>query len=136
MESQGCGVMNALRAAFATIRRRISKRRVRQRQKNYRISQMQAMERMEQERDKGLNKTLQKPKAEVAKPGLKTSARGCSRAQLEASGWRPRGQEGEARSVVEERMPAAIRASQEARLTKRVKITTVLRHDHAGCLNV
>ncbi|XP_063040611.1 uncharacterized protein LOC134435517 [Engraulis encrasicolus] len=125
MESQcgcGCGFLNALRSAFAAIRKQVRKRRVRQRQRNLRVSPMEAMDTIEKEEDKKPNETADTP--------LKTSARGCSRAQLYVSGWRPKGHETLAemrRRTNQDRIRAANRAFMEARLpTTRIKITTVV----------
>ena len=79
LESCGC-FMDALRAAFTSIRDRIRKRGVRQRRRNYRISNMQAMEKMDQERDRGLKERV-RPEVEVAKCG---------------SGWKPSQEDGAA----------------------------------------
>ena len=86
MESRGC-FLDALRAAFASIRDKIHKRGVIQRRRNYRISKMQAIAKMDQERGRGL-KVGVRPEVEVVS-GAKTDHR---RAHLVASGWKPGGE--------------------------------------------
>ena len=110
MESRGC-FLDALRAAFASIRDTIRKR-VKQRRRNYRISKMQAIEKMDQERGRGLKVTV-RPEVEVVR----------SRARLVASGWKPRGEEGEVtKSKVQEKMDTTLQAFQESRKPQRVQL--------------
>lgn len=64
---------------------------------------MQAMEKMDQERDRGLKETVR-------------------RARLVASGWRPRQEDGAAmRSQVHEKMDTTLQASQERRNPQKVQ---------------
>ena len=110
MESRGC-FLDALRAAFASIRDTIRKR-VKQRRRNYRISKMQAIEKMDQERGRGLKVTV-RPEVEVVR----------SRARLVASGWKPRGEEGKVtKSKVQEKMDTTLQAFQESRKPQRVQL--------------
>ena len=111
MESRGC-FMDALRAAFSSIRDKIRKRGVKQRRRNYRISKMQAIEKMDQERGRGLKATV-RPEVEVVR----------SRARLVASGWKPRGEEGKVtKSKVQEKMDTTLQAFQESRKPQRVQL--------------
>ena len=111
MESRGC-FLDALRAAFSSIRDKIHKRGVKQRRRNYRISKMQAIEKMDQERGRGLKATV-RPEVEVVR----------SRARLVASGWRPRGEQGEvSKSKVQEKMDTTLQAFQESRKPQRVQL--------------
>ena len=115
MESRGC-FLDALRAAFASIRDKIRKRGVKQRRRNYRISKMQAIAKMDQERGRGL-KVGVRPEVEVVS-GAKTAQR---RARLVASGWKPRGEEGKVtKSKVQEKMDTTLQAFQESRKPQRV----------------
>ena len=111
MESRGCFV-DALRAIFSSIRDKIRKRGVKQRRRNYRISKMQAIAKMDQERGRGLKATV-RPEVEVVR----------SRARLVASGWKPRGEEGEVtKSKVQEKMDTTLQAFQESRKPQRVQL--------------
>ena len=117
MESRGC-FLDDLRAAFASIRDKIHKRGVIQRRRNYRISKMQAIAKMDQERGRGL-KVGVRPEVEVVS-GAKTAQR---RARLVASGWKPRGEEGEVtKSKVLEKMDITLQAFQESRKPQRVQL--------------
>ena len=118
MESRGC-FLDALRAAFSSIRDKIRKRGVKQRRRNYRISKMQAIEKMDQERGRGLKAGV-RPEVEVVKSRAKTDQR---RARLVASGWKPRGGEGEVtKSKVQEKMDTTLQAFQESRKPQRVQL--------------
>ncbi|KAG5262214.1 hypothetical protein AALO_G00293460 [Alosa alosa] len=118
MDSPGC-FMAALRATFASIRRRIQERGVRQRQRNYRVSKIQTIEKVEQKRDRRLNKRVT---PEVLQPSAHTPKRDPRRARLVASGWRPRQENGEAlKSQAQEKMDTTLQAFQGRRKPLRVQ---------------
>ena len=79
---------------------------------------MQAIEKMDQERGRGLKAGV-RPEVEVVS-GAKTAQR---RARLVASGWKPRGGEGEVtKSKVQEKMDTTLQAFQESRKPQRVQL--------------
>ncbi|XP_076139550.1 uncharacterized protein LOC143122653 [Alosa pseudoharengus] len=121
MESRGC-FMDALRSLWASIRSKVSKRGTKQRRRNFRISKMQAMERMDRKWNRRLNKKVKSEK-KVPKSGYKTSKQDRGRARLVGSGWKPRGEEGKpARSKVHKKMDITLQALQESRKPLKVQL--------------
>ena len=123
MESRGC-FRDALRSVWASIRSMVRQRGTKQRRRNLRISKIQAMEKMDQKWNTGLNR-------KVPKSGSNTSNQERGREQLVAAGWKPkRGESKLVRCKVQEKMDVTLQAFQDSRKPLKVQ----LRAQRSHCL--